>query len=210
MDAPNRPDCEKLLAQARAGRNDSLGALLDLYRGHLQALAGVQIHGRLRARVNPSDLVQETFLKASQHFDEFRGTTEQELVAWLRTILRRSLLSTVQQQVSARKRSIQREIDAPRAGNAGWEEARDLPTSLVSPGSSPSAAFERRELAGQINERLSRLPPSFREVIVLRNLEGLPFPDVARRMKRTPGAVRILWLRALEKLREQCSATDLI
>ena len=74
------PDAELLLTQARAGRRESLGALLELYRSHLEALAGLQMHGRLRARANPSDLVQETFLRASQHFDDFCGTTEQELL----------------------------------------------------------------------------------------------------------------------------------
>jgi RNA polymerase sigma-70 factor (ECF subfamily) len=207
MDGSNRSDPVRLLALARTGGSDSLGALLELYRSHLQALAGVQLHGRLRARVSASDVVQETFLRASEHFDDFRGTTEQELVAWLRTILRRSLLHIVQRQVSARKRTIQKEVALPHRGRDGFAFLSSL--EPVSPGSSPSNALARRELADHVNERLARLPRPFREVLTLRNLEGLPFPEVARRMSRTPGAVRILWLRALEKLRQQCSGEGL-
>src|SRR5437867_7955369 len=110
MTAPNRPQAEALLAGARQGRRDSLGSLLELYRSHLQILAGMQLTGRLRARVNPSDLVQDTFLQASRHFDDFCGESEQELLAWLRTILRRCLLRVVQRQVMARKRTILREV----------------------------------------------------------------------------------------------------
>jgi RNA polymerase sigma-70 factor (ECF subfamily) len=201
MEGSNRLDPEQLLALARTGRRDSLGALLELYRSHFQALAGVQLHGRLRARVSASDVVQETFLRASEHFDDFRGTTEQELVAWLRVILRRSLLHIVQRQVSARKRTIRKEVALPHRGHGGFASSLEP----VSPGSSPSNALARRELTDHVNERLARLPRPFREVLTLRNLEGLPFREVARRMNRTPGAVRILWLRALEKLREQCS-----
>jgi RNA polymerase sigma-70 factor (ECF subfamily) len=194
-----------LLSQARTGRNDSLGALLELYRSHLQALAGLQLHGRLRARVSPSDLVQETFLRASEHFDDFCGTTEQELLGWLRTILRRSLLHVVQRQVSARRRSVLREVALPHRYPKELQPPFVSPKALVSPGSSPSSAAQRRELTADIRLRLARLAAPFRDVLVLRNLEGLSFPEVARRMGRSPGAVRILWLRALEKLRQQCS-----
>src|SRR5439155_543533 len=65
--------------------------------------------------------------------------------------------------------------------------------ALVSPHSSPSAQAERRELAALVADQLARLPAHYREVIVLRNLEGLPFDEVARRMKRTAGAVPLLF-----------------
>src|SRR5262245_45656496 len=95
----NRPNPERLLAEARVGQRRSLGTLLELYRQHLQVFARSQLKGRLCARVDPSDLVQETFLQATSHFDDFRGGTEQELLSWLRTILRRALLRMVQRQV---------------------------------------------------------------------------------------------------------------
>ena len=61
--------------------------------------------------------------------------------------------------------------------------------------------MQRRELAALVADQLAQLPEAYREVIVLRNLEGLAFDEVARRMERTTGAVRVLWLRALDRLR---------
>ena len=87
MDAPGRWDSKRLLAGARAGDADCLGWLLEIYRNYLQVLASAQLNERLRRRVNPSDLVQETFLRASRHFGEFCGSSEQEWLGWLRTIL---------------------------------------------------------------------------------------------------------------------------
>ena len=78
----------------------------------------------------------------------------------------------------------------------------------MSPGSSPSAPARRREVAAEVAKRLEGLPAPLRDVLVLRNLEGLPFAEVARRMGRSPGAVRVLWLRALERLRQQPRTGD--
>jgi RNA polymerase sigma-70 factor (ECF subfamily) len=203
MDAPGRWDSNQLLAGARAGDANCLGWLLEIYRNYLHLLASTQMDGRLRRRVNPSDLVQETFLRASRHFGEFCGSSEQEWIGWLRTILRRSVLKMVHGQVLARKRSILREVSLQELGTQSGPSASGLATLVVSPGSSPSTPAQRQELSSLLAERLARLPGPYREVLVLRHLEGLSFPEVADRMGRPPGAVRVLWLRALERLRQQ-------
>jgi RNA polymerase sigma-70 factor (ECF subfamily) len=187
-----------LLAQARAGCGQSLGHLLQAYQAHLQVLADGQLTGRLRARVNPSDIVQETFLRASRHFDDFAGTTEPEFAGWVRGILRRCLLEAVQKEIAARKRSLACEVSLQAADSQVF----------VGQGSSPSAGATRKELADAIARRLAQLPPDYREVLILRHWEGLPFNEVASRMGRTSGAVRVLWLRALEKLRAQAVPGD--
>ena len=84
----------ELLTKARQGNGESLGALLEFYRNYLYLLARTQIDLHLQARANPSDLVQETFLLASRHFDQFRGNSEKEWLQWLRRILRRTWCST--------------------------------------------------------------------------------------------------------------------
>lgn len=209
IDGPGPGDVKQLLAGARAGDADCLGWLLETYRNYLHLLASAQLNERLRRRINPSDLVQETFLRASRHFGEFCGSTEQEWLGWLRTILRRSVLKMVHRQVVARKRSVAREVSfqdlATRSGPGGLGQA----SLVASPGSSPSAQALRQELSGLLAERLSRLPGPYREVLVLRHLEGLSFSEVADRMGRPPGAVRVLWLRALERLRQQPMIEDL-
>src|SRR5262245_29481524 len=102
-DAPRREAAESLLLGAKAGNRDSLGELLAKYRSYLMLLATAQIEKRLKPRVSPSDIVQETMLKAHCHFDQFEGKSEQELLAWLRQILIHSLARFVEQYMLAAK-----------------------------------------------------------------------------------------------------------
>ena len=90
------------------------------------------------------------------------------------------------------------------------KSAAKVEAALLCHGSSPSARAERRELAAVLADQLARLPKSQREVIILRNLEGLSFEEVAQRLKRSPGAVRVLWLRALDRLRQLLKREELI
>jgi RNA polymerase sigma-70 factor (ECF subfamily) len=197
------PPPDQLLAEARQGRGESLGALLELYRNYLHLLARTQIDLHLQARCNPSDVVQETFLHACQHFDQFRGDTTKELLGWLRTILVHNLAAVVEKQLLAQKRTAHREVSLEGYRAMLQRSSEFFESALVSQCSSPSAQAEKRELVSLVADQLARLPPRYRDVILLRNLEGLPFDEVARRMDRSPGAVRVLWLRALEQLRHQ-------
>jgi RNA polymerase sigma-70 factor (ECF subfamily) len=197
----------QMLADARAGRSASLGALLELYRDHLRLLACKKISRRLQSRVNASDLVQEAFLEASRHFNHFCGSTEPEWQAWLQTILRRCFLHAVQREIRAHKRSVLREAPLP-TGRPIPGERPVTEHVLASPSSSPSRQARRREASDALAARLARLPQPMREVLVLRTLQSLPFSEVARQMGRTPGAVRVLWLRALERLRQQTKAEE--
>jgi RNA polymerase sigma-70 factor, ECF subfamily len=196
---PNHP--EQLLAGARRGRGECLGALLELYRNYLYLLARTQIDLHLRARCNPSDLVQETFLQACRRFDQFRGCTEKEWLGWLRRILLREVAGLVERQLQAQKRDARREVSLEHLQARLAHSSGRFDAALGSSCGSPSAQAQRRELVALVADQLARLPAPYRDVIVLRNLEGLPFNEVARRMSRTPGAVRVLWLRALERLR---------
>jgi RNA polymerase sigma-70 factor (ECF subfamily) len=193
---------DHLLAEARRGEPEALGKLLEHYRNYLYLLARTQIDLHLRTRATASDLVQETFLQACRRFRQFRGSTEQELLAWLRRILVRNLGRLVEKQLGTRKRDARREVPL-EGGRAALERSADrFELALASQRSTPSAHAQRRELAAQVADELARLPADYRTVIVLRNLEGLTFEEVARRMERSPGAVRVLWLRALDKLRK--------
>src|SRR6516162_4404310 len=208
MEIPVPPEPEQLLAEARAGQQESLGALLERYRAELRLLVCSKIAPHLQARANPSDLVQETFFQASQHFDQFRGSSEREWLNWLRRIMRRRLSRFVRKHVWTHKRNIYQEISlAPENGSSARAGAHGRPP-IADRGSSPSSCAQRRELAEMVAQRLSQLSPAHRDVLVLRNLEGLAFEEVARRMRRSPGAVRVLWLRALDQLRRQRFSGD--
>src|SRR5260370_41715144 len=98
MSADEHRDPQRLLARAREGDGD-LGALLELYRNYLHLMARTQIDVHLQGRASPSDLVQEAFMQACANFGKFRGATEQELLAWLRTILVNTLARLVEKEM---------------------------------------------------------------------------------------------------------------
>jgi RNA polymerase sigma-70 factor (ECF subfamily) len=202
MGQGNDLEPESLMAQARAGRPEALGQLLELYRNYLTLFARVQMDMQLRGRVSGSDLVQDTFVRACRYFRDFRGTTEEEFLAWLRKIFIRCAASAVQKELKSRKRDVRREISLGAHLKRLERSSQAFDAALVAPVSSPSMEATRRERAALIADELARLPKDYREVIVLRNLEGLSFDEVAKRMGRSAGAVRILWLRALARLRK--------
>jgi RNA polymerase sigma-70 factor (ECF subfamily) len=210
MHANGRPNAEELLAAARQGKYECLGRLLELYRNYLYLLARTQIDMHLRAQVSPSDLVQEAFLEAHRDFHQFRGGTEAELLSWLRRILVHSLARLVEMQVLAQKRNVRREVPLEQRLKALDKSTAKVEAALLCQGSSPSAQAQRRELAAILADQLAELRADYPDVIVLRNLEGLAFAEVARCMDRTPGAVRVLWLRALDRLRVLLKKEDLI
>jgi RNA polymerase sigma-70 factor (ECF subfamily) len=191
-------DPERLLRLARAGDGAALGQLLELYRGYLALLARLQIGRRLQGKVDATDLVQDTFLQAHHHFDQFRGTAEAELVEWLRQILAGLLANLVRRYFGTQRRDVrlERELADQLA-----QSSRVLDRSLVATSSTPSERAARREQAVLLADALGRLPEDYREVIILHHLEELTFPDAAGRMGRSVDSVKNLWARALARLR---------
>ena len=176
-----------------------LGRLLELYRRYLALLARVQIGQRLQGKVDASDLVQETFLEAHRHFARFQGTSEAQLVRWLRQILAAKLADLLRRYLGTQGRDVrlERELEDAFDRSSVWVDR-----GLVAPQSSPSQQAARREQGVLLAAALGELPDDYREVLVLRHLEGLTFPEVAERMGRTLDSVEKLWLRALARLRQ--------
>jgi RNA polymerase sigma-70 factor (ECF subfamily) len=198
MTAPMTANPEQLLQVARGGDAETLGKLLELYRRYLAVLARVQIGQRLQGKVDASDVVQETFLDAHRNFGRFRGSTEAQFVRWLRQILAAKLTDQVRRYLGAQGRDVRLER---MIGDALDRSSVMLDRALAAPQSSPSQQAVRREQAVLLADALGQLTDDYREVIVLRHLEGLTFPEVARRMGRSQDSVEKLWMRALARLR---------
>jgi RNA polymerase sigma-70 factor (ECF subfamily) len=192
-------DPEHLLREAKAGDGATLGRLLELYRRYLALLARVQIGQRLQGKVDASDLVQETFLEAHRNFARFRGGSEAEFVRWLRQILAGNLADLLRRYVGTQARDVRLEREIADALD---QSSALLDRGLVAPYSSPSQQAVRREQAVLLADALAQLPDGYREVLVLRHLEGLTFPEAARRMGRSLDSVEKLWMRGLVRLRQ--------
>jgi RNA polymerase sigma-70 factor (ECF subfamily) len=191
-------DVEQLMGRAQAGDAAALGQLLQLYRNYLALLARLHIDPRLQGKVDASDLVQETFLKAHRNFGQFRGNTEEELVSWLRQILTNNLANLVRHYLGLKRRDVRLERQLAAEMD---RSSRLLDGGLIAPGSSPSRQASRREQAVLLADALKQLPADYREVLILRHLEGLTFAQVAQRLGRTEDSVQKLWVRALARLR---------
>ena len=197
MSSVVEPDPEQLIRLSRTQGGSAFGQLLELYRDYLNLLARLQIAQRLQGKVDASDVVQETFLEAHRAFGTFRGTTEAELVSWLRQILATRLAGLVRHYSRQRRdvrleRELQEELD---------RSSQALNGALVIAQSTPSQSVARREQSVILANALARLPADYREVMILHHFEELSFPEVARRMERSVGSVEKLWIRALENLR---------
>lgn len=192
------PLTEPLLDQARAGDSEALGQLLESYRGYLTVLARIQIGRRLQGKVDAADVVQDAFLGAYRDFAQFRGTTEKEFLGWLRQVLAFVVANLVRHYRGTQRRDVRLErqlaIELDQSSHA-------LDRGLVADQSSPSQQAVRREQSVLLAEALARLPDEWRDLLILRHLEGLTFPEVAQRLGRTLDSVKKQWPRALAKLR---------
>lgn len=191
-----------LLNDARRGSEASLGRLMQLHANYLKLVVASQLDDRLRTRVSSSDVVQETFYEAHRDFPAFRGATPEEFLGWLRRILMNNLLRAVEQHVKTAKRDIRREVSIDRAAG-GDRSATGMAGRLADAGDSPSEPLHRFENAERLSRMLAELPEDYREVLRLRHEECLDFAAIGERMGRSSGAVRMLWLRSIKRLRDR-------
>jgi RNA polymerase sigma-70 factor (ECF subfamily) len=194
------PSFALLLQALQAGDHALAAAQLGRYRDWLRLLARGPLERRLQAKFDASDVVQQALLEACRALPQFRGTTEAELLAWLRQVLAHALAHEVRRYRGTQARDAGREVSLEQELDESSQRLNDL---LTAPGPSPSEHAERREQGLALADVLARLPEDYRDVIVLRDLEGLSHEEVARRLGRGVGAVRMLWVRALARLRRE-------
>jgi RNA polymerase sigma-70 factor (ECF subfamily) len=193
------PSHEELLCRAKEGDVPALGQLLESYRAYLLVLARVQIGRRLQGKVDAADLVQEAFLGASRDWAQFRGTTEKEFLGWLRGILASLLANLVRHYQGTQRRDVRLER---RLAVELEQSSQALDRGLAASQSSPSQQAVRREESVRLAQALAQLPDEWRDLLILRHLEGLTFPQVAERLDRTVDSVKKQWPRALARLRQ--------
>ena len=168
---------------------------LDPYREYLHLLARLQLPPALRSKVDPSDIVQQTLVKAHQYRGQFRGRSEGEWAAWLRRILANTLADAV--------RKFQREVALEHSLAEGVDESSArLEAWLAADQSSPSEQVVRQEQLLRLADALGQLPEDQRLAVELHHLKDESVVEIARRMGRTVPSVTGLLRRGLKKLRE--------
>jgi RNA polymerase sigma-70 factor, ECF subfamily len=170
---------------------------LEEYRDYLMILARLQFDPRLRARLDPADLVQQAMLQAHRSAGDLIGRSEGEILAWLRKILASKISHAVRDHTRGRRNvgreaTISEAIDQSSARLEGW---------LAADQSSPSQRADRNEQLLNLGRALAGLPEDQREAVVLHHLEGWPVERIARHLEKTEKAVGGLLYRGLKQLR---------
>jgi RNA polymerase sigma-70 factor (ECF subfamily) len=167
-------------------------------RPYLLAIARLQIEQNLRAKIDASDIVQQTMLEAHRGIDNYRGTSPEQLRGWLRAILARNLADEVRKfRRGKRDAGVERSIE-----NGLTHSSLAFDRFLVSPSTSPETAAQRNENLGKLAAAIDALPDDQRTAVTLHHLEGLSAIEIGLRMNRTDIAVAGLLRRGMKQLRQ--------
>jgi len=170
---------------------------LEQYADYLRLLARLQIDPRLRGRLDPSDVVQQTLLVAYEKLSQFRGQSHAELAAWLRAILASTLAQAARRfrrHKAERAGSLETAIEQSSARLESWLALDD---------STPSRKAMRAEQLVLLAHALAQLPEDQRSALELHHFQGLSVPEVARRMNRTVASVTGLLYRGGKAIRQR-------
>lgn len=206
MDKPTTDSdlTDHLLQRAQAGDPRAFEQLFDRYRPFLRQVIALRLDPRLRPRVDPSDVVQETQLEAFRRLDDFLRRQPMPFRIWLRQTACEHLLKLHEHHVTAGRRSVQREVSLPD------QSSLLLAQHLLVAGSTPSQQCSRQEIATQINEAVGQLPPLDREVLLMRHYEGLAYEEISAALEITAPAARKRYGRALLRLQGLLLAKGLL
>ena len=184
----DKSSTEQLLRHAQMGDHSAFDRLVKVYRPRLVALVRLKLGSKLRGKVDVDDIIQDTLVGAYHSIDTLRSSSETAFFRWLTGIANHVIFNEARRH--------QRRPTVPYVNKATASDP------------SPSKGMRRNERFERLEEALDSLSPAHREVVLLARIEGLSLAEVAKRMKRTQGAVAQLLWRALKNLREQFGDTE--
>jgi RNA polymerase sigma-70 factor (ECF subfamily) len=201
---PDSAETQRLLEQVRAGDRLAFEQLFTRHRPFLRQVVELRLDPRLRARVDPSDVVQETQLEAFRRLGDYLERRPMPFRLWLRQTACERLLMAQRHHVGAARRAVGREVPLPDASSL------QLAQQVLAAGSTPSQRLDRDEVAGRVRQALARLSETDREILLLRNLEMLSNQEAANVLQIDPAAASQRYGRALLRLRKLLIAGGLM
>ena len=172
----------RFLVGAQSGDEAARGELLERLRPRLLLWVSTRLSKALKERVEAEDVVQEILLAVHKSLDQFEGDDDRAFLAWLFTVAENRIRDLADHFGALKRRS---------------------PEALAFSQTSPSTAASRNELAIKMREALARLSEPHRQVIQLRRFEEAPVSAIAELMDRSENAIRILYCRAIQALRQE-------
>jgi RNA polymerase sigma-70 factor (ECF subfamily) len=186
------------LVAAHARGSEAVGQVFEEHRARLKALIGFRMDRRLRQRLDPSDVIQETLSEAYHRLDEYLGDPKLSPFLWLRLLTIQKLVTLHRHHLDRDMRTLRRERTLE--GAAG-DTSTALAEVLADHHTAPDDAVVREEIRRRLHESLERMEPGDREVLALRHFEELSNIEAAEILGLEPAAASKRYIRALEKLR---------
>ena len=194
--SPDSSETTRLLDQVRDGDRDAFEKLFARHRPYLRQVVSLRLDPKLRARVDASDVVQETHLEAVRRLPDYLERRPMPFRLWLRKTAYERLLMIERHHVDAQRRAVGREVALPDRSSL------QLFGQLLAAGSTPSQQLSRAELARRVRQAVARLADIDKEILLMRNLEGLSNHEVAQVLEIAPAAASQRYGRALLRLRK--------
>jgi RNA polymerase sigma-70 factor (ECF subfamily) len=198
---PQMKNAANRLAAARAGNVQALGETLEGCRRYLLWVARREFDPALSPKAGASDMVQETFLEAYRDFDQFHGSTQEELLAWLRCLLLHNVANFARRYRDTAKRRLDGETSLE--GLCGHGTAAELADPAPAP-VQETLLHEEGELLGRAIEQL---PEELRRVVKMWYEEELSLEEIGRRLGRPASTVRLRWYEAIGQLQRRLAET---
>lgn len=197
MSTEDRTD-EQLLEAAAQGDRTAIDRLFSRHRSRLRKMIAVRMDSDLQARIDPSDVVQETFAEAGRRLAESSEPLRMPFYPWLRQLAWNRMVDASRRHVEAEQRSLRRE--QPLHAALPDQSAAQLAEQLMASGTSPSGKLRRKELQRRVRSALAELPPGDREILILRYLEQVRPSEIATILGMSERVVRARHRRALERM----------
>lgn len=190
-------EIDALLCGVNDGDETAVARLMGAHRPRIHRMVASRMDRNLRARIDPSDVVQEALLEASQRLPGYAKSQQIPFYPWLRQIAWDRLVDLHRRHVRTQKRSVLKEVHTVRVGDDSVDAFVNLiPCSACS----PSAIAMQDELRRRIQSGLSLLDSVSREVLIMHYVEEMKLREIAVALSVSEPAIKSRHIRGLQKL----------
>ena len=201
MGSPVDDNEAALVQQIKAGDGDALAKYIVQRTPQLLGFIEKRMSDGLRRRVEPTDILQELTTSAWQALSGVEWG-DRDPFGWLCQQAERRIIDAHRRHFGAQKRSASREVNLSTGGSGGDDDSGGMANLLAASITSPSGVLSRQQKEFHMLQALESLPEDAREALRMRYVDGLPSKEIAEKLGRSDGAVRVLLTRSLQKLQD--------
>ena len=192
-----------LVNKAKAGENQALNLLLDRYMKRILGIVRLRLGSRLRQKMESMDIVQEVMIRAIKGFENFELQDEGAFLHWLSKLVQNQIRDLADYH-SAEKRDFKQEKTSLRNSDSDRSILGQIPANSIF---RPSVQLQLKEDILELEAALDQLPEKQKEIIIMRQYEGLTFKDIGLEINCSEDAARMQFARAINKLTDIMSET---